>query len=89
MEVVNCMYACIYIYSRQPLSRIPAISNFHYVELFIGLFSILINFPYKSGRYLEFRYLELSLCRTIFSVPLVIFGLSPIRYLEHSDEVFE
>ena len=27
--------------------------------------------------------------RTIFSVPLVIFGLFPIRYLEHSHEVFE
>ena len=54
-----------------------------------GPFSILISFTYKSVPYLELRYLELSLCRTIFSVPSVIFGLFSIRYLEHSNEVFE
>lgn len=54
-----------------------------------GPFSILINFPYKSVRYLQLRYLELSLCRTIFSVFWVIFRLFPIRCLENSHEVFE
>ena len=54
-----------------------------------GPFSILSNFPYKSVRYLELCYLELSLCRTIFSAPSVIFGLFPIRYLEHSNKVFK
>ena len=48
-----------------------------------------MSFPYKSVRYLELRYLELLLCQTICLVPSVIFGLFPIRYLEHSNEVFE
>ena len=38
-------------------------------------FSILINFPYKSVQYIELRYLELLLCRTIFSVLSVISGV--------------
>ena len=59
-------------------------SNFLFVPL-----NILINFPYKSVRYLELRYLELSLCQTIFSVPSVIFGLFLNSYLEHLDELFE
>ena len=71
-------------YLEYPLSQIFTMSNFLF-----GPFSILINFPYKSVRYLELRYLELSLCRTIFSVPSVIFGLFSIGYLEHSNEVFE
>ena len=54
-----------------------------------GPFSILINFPYKSVRYLELCYLKLLLCRTIFSVPSAIFGLFPIRYLKLLNEVFE
>ena len=52
-------------------------------------FSILINFSYKSVGYLELRYLELSLCWTFFSLHSVIFGLFLIRYLEHSNEIFE
>ena len=71
-------------YLKYPLSRTFTMSNFLFCP-----FSILINFPYKFVRYLEFRYLELSLCRTIFSVPSVIFELFPIGYLEHSNEVFE
>ena len=69
-------------YLEYPLSRTFITSNFLF-----GPFSILINFSYKSVRYLELRSLELSLCRTIFSVSSVIFGLFPIGYLEH--EVFE
>ena len=71
-------------YLKYPLSRTFIMSNFLF-----GPFSILINFPYKSARYLERRYLELSLCRTIFSVPSVIFGLFAIGSLEHSNDVFE
>ena len=71
-------------YSRHPLSGIPAISNFLF-----GPLSILINFPYKSVRYLELRYLNLSVCRTIFSAPSIIFRIFPIRHFEHSNEVFE
>ena len=71
-------------YLEYPLSRPFTMSNFLF-----GLFSILINFPFKSVRHLEVRYLERSLCRTIFLVPSVIFGLFPIRYLEHSNAVFE
>ena len=67
-----------------PLSRTFTMSNFLF-----GFFSILINFPHKSGRYLELHYLKLLLSQTIFLVPSVIFGLFPIRYLEHSNEVFE
>ena len=52
-------------------------------------FSILINFSYKSVGYLELWYLELSLCWTFFSLHSVIFGLFLIRYLEHSNEIFE
>ena len=66
------------------LSQTFTLSNFLF-----GPCNILINFPYKSVRYLELRYLEFSLCRTIFSVPSVIIGLFPIGYLEHSNEVFE
>ena len=66
------------------LSRTFTMSNYLFDP-----FSILINFPYKSARYLELRYLEFSLCRTIFSVPSAIFGPFPIRYLEHSNGVFE
>ena len=71
------------LYSQHPLSRIPAISKFYYFELFIW-------FPQYSHsvRYLELRYLELSLCRTIFSVHPVTSGLFLIRYLEHSHESF-
>ena len=54
-----------------------------------GSFSILIDFPYKSVRYLVLRYLKLSLCRPIFSVSSVIFGVFLILYLEHLNEVFE
>ena len=63
-------------YSRHPLSGTFTMSNF-----LCGPFSILINFSYKSVRYLKLRHLKLSLCRAIFSVPSVIFG--PIRPLEH------
>ena len=52
-------------------------------------FSILIDLPYKSVRYLELRYLKFSLCRPIFSVPSIIFGVFPILYLWHLNEVFE
>ena len=69
--------------------NLQSISNFHYVEFIFGPFSILINFPYKSFRYLELGYHKLSLCRTIFSVLSFIFELFPIRYLEHLNEVFE
>ena len=71
-------------YSRHPLSRIFTMSNFSFVT-----FCILINFPCKSVRCLKHRYLKFSLCRTIFSVALVIFGLFPIPYLKHWHEVFE
>ena len=71
-------------YLEYPLSRTFTMSKF-----LIDSFSILIKFPYKSVGYLELCYLKLSLRRTIFSVPSVIFGLFPIRYLEHSNEVFE
>ena len=71
-------------YLEHPLSQTFTMSNFLF-----GLFSIHINFPYKSLWYLELRYLELSLCWTMFSVRSVIFGLFPICYIEHSKEVFE
>ena len=66
-------------YLEYPLSRTITMSSFLF-----GHISNLINLPYKSA-----RYLELSPCRKIFSVPSVIFGLFPIRHLEHSNEVFE
>ena len=66
-------------YLEYPPSQILTILNFLF-----GRFSIPFNFPYKSVRYLKLRYLELPLCRTIFSVPSVIFGLFPIRCLEYS-----
>ena len=50
-----------------------AMSNFLF-----GSSSILVNFSYKSIRYLELHYLELS-----------IFGLFRNCLLEHSNEVFE
>ena len=78
------IYTVDICYLEYPLSRTFTMSNFLF-----GPFSILRNFPYKFIRYLELCYLELSLCRTIFSVPSIIFGLFPIRYLEHSNEVFE
>ena len=71
-------------YLEYPLSRTFTMSNF-----LCGIFSILVNFHYKSVRYLELLDLKLSLRRTIFSVRSIIFGLFPILYLEHSDEVFE
>ena len=71
-------------YLEYPLSRTITMSSFLF-----GHISNLINLPYKSARYLELHYLELSPCRKIFSVPSVIFGLFPIRHLEHSNEVFE
>ena len=48
---------------QHPLSRTFIISNF-----FFGSFSTLGNCSYKFVRYLEPRYVELSLCRTIFSL---------------------
>ena len=54
-----------------------------------GSFSILIDFPYKSGPYLELRYLKLSVCRPFLSVPSVIFGVFPILHFEHLNEAFE
>ena len=71
------------------LSRIPVISNFHFVRNLFGPFSILNNVLSKSDRYVELRYLEVSLWRTIFSVNPVIFWLFSIPYLEHSNEVFQ
>ena len=71
-------------YLEYPPSQILTILNFLF-----GRFSIPFNFPYKPVRYLKLRYLELPLCRTIFSVPSVIFGLFPIYYLKHSNEAFE
>ena len=59
---------CRHHYLEYPLSR-----TFTMLILLFGPLNILMNFPYKSV-----RYLELSLCRTIFSVPSVIFGLLPI-----------
>ena len=61
-------------YLEYPLSQTFTMSNFLF-----RLFSIPINFPYNSVRYVELRYPELSLCQTMFSVPSVIFGISPIR----------
>ena len=55
-------------YLEYPLSRIFTMSNFLF-----GPLSILSNFPYKFV-----QYLELSLCRTIFLVPSVNFGLFSI-----------
>ena len=55
-------------YLEYPLSRTFIISNF-----FFGPFSTLHNFHYRFLRYLTPRFLELSLCRTIFSVPSVLF----------------
>ena len=60
-------------YLEYPLSR-----TFTMLIFLFGPLNTLMNFPYKSVRYLELHYLELSLCRTIFSVPSVIFGLLPI-----------
>ena len=71
-------------YLKYPLSRTFTMSNFLFSS-----FRILINFHYKTVWYLELRYPELSLCCTIFSVHSVIFGLFLIRYLEHSNEIFE
>ena len=51
-----------------PLSRTFIILNFSF-----GPFSTLGNCPYKFVRYLEPRFLELSLSRTIFSDPSVLF----------------
>ena len=59
-------------YSRHPLSRIPATSNFHYVQLFI--------------RSLQHSHSAIS---KILSVPSFIFGVFPIRYIEHLNEIFE
>ena len=67
-----CIYLfCVYFYI-QSTSQTFTMSNFLF-----GPFNILINFSYKSVWYLELCYLKLSLCRTIFSVPSVIFGLFP------------
>ena len=71
-------------HSHHLLSPTFTTSNFLF-----GSFSFLIKFPYKSVWYLELRYLKLSQSRAIFSVPSVIFGLFPISYLEHSNEVFQ
>ena len=68
-------YPLDYYYLEYPLSRTFTISNVLFVP-----FSILINLPYKSDRYLRLCYLELSQCRIIFTVPSVIFGLFPFRY---------
>ena len=69
------------IYSRHPLSPMPVISNF-----FFDPFSISSNFPYNYIRYLEPRYLELSLCRINILVPLALSS----RYLKlcHLDVQF-
>ena len=56
-----------------------------YLELslfFFGPSSTLGNCPYKFVRCLESQYLELSLCQTIFLVPLAFLGLFSIHYLE-------
>ena len=71
-------------YLEHLLSQTFTLSNFLFDP-----FSILINFPYKSVWYLELRYLKLSLCRIIFSIPSVMIGLFPTSHLEHSNEVFE
>ena len=71
------------LYSGHQPSQTFTMSN-----LLLGFFSILIKLLYKSVWYLELQYLEVPRCRTIFSVPSVIFGLFLIRYLEHSHEAF-
>ena len=82
---ISCQGTTVDIrYLGHPLSRTFTMSNFLF-----GPFSILINFSYKSVRYLERRYLKLSLRQTIFSVPSVIFGLFSICFLEHLNVVFE
>ena len=80
---VNWLFSCTVDirYLEYPLSRTFTMSNFLF-----GPSRILINFPYKSVRYLKLRYVELFLCRIIFSVPSVIFGLFLIRY---SNKIFE
>ena len=54
------------------------IQTFTISNFFFGPFSISSNFPYNYIRYLEPRYLELSLCRTNFSVPSALLS----RYLK-------
>ena len=89
------LFAYIYMYMHRYIQLTSAISNTLYLGTFsklnfsFGLFSILINFLYKSVQYLELCYLELSLCQTIFWFPSIIFGLFPIHYLKHSNEVLE
>ena len=53
--------------------------TFFFSYFFLSPISTLGNCPYKFVRHLEPRYPELSLCRTIFSVPSALFS---IRYLE-------
>ena len=82
IEIIKAIWNHITVdicYLEHPLSQTFTMSNFLF-----GLFSIHINFPYKS-----LWYLELSLCWTMFSVRSVIFGLFPICYIERSKEVFE
>ena len=59
----------------------PLSQAFTMAHFLVGSFCILIYFPYKSGRCLKLRYLEFSLCQTIFSYPSVIFWLFPTLYL--------
>ena len=59
----------------------PLSQAFTMAHFLVGPFCILIYFPYKSDRCLKLRYLELSLCQTIFSYPSVIFWLFPTLYL--------
>ena len=71
-------------YLQYPLFRTFTMWNFLF-----GPFIILINFPYKSVRYLKLPYLELLLCRAILSAPSIILGVSPIHSLDHANDVVE
>ena len=58
-----------------PLSRTLTMLNF-----LSGPFSIVINFSYKFVRYVDLRYLELSLCRSLKSfLACFPFPISNIR----------
>ena len=77
------------------LQSTSAISNTRYLELSLcrtfylvpsafSLTSLINPFGISNSAISNFHYVE-----DFFSIPSVIFGLFPIRYLEHSNEVCE
>ena len=84
------MFLFYFIY----LQSTSAISNTRYLELSLYRTFYLVPSTFSLTFFINpfckrTPYLNFSLCQKNFSVPSVIFGLFPIHYLEHSNEVFE